>query len=466
MRKLLFPLIIWALSCTAQTPKEIVDLNLNFESIADSSHMPASWKTYGGGHIIKVDFTEKYEGNASLFIQSNQERSENDSIAFVAKRIEPIIRGNEVQLSGYLKLYNIEGRAGLAVIINGPSGQIAGEEMISDNLHGTKPWNRYSISLPIPDSTMSIDIGVYLLGDGQLWADHLELLIDGQDVSSLISASMEPHSETHELKQFINKFGHVVKSDFLLNDSISQISYPPREFRFNPHYKKYLNASGLPILGSDDVSDEAFYKARKIILMMLGKNQALKAKLIDNNSRIAIIGRNEQMTDLPEYSEFDQSINWRARGMGGWTDFPLTSCGEENILCLDTDRYKGEDILIHEFAHAVHMLGISFIDNKFNEELYITYNQALKDGLWHNTYAISSPEEYFAEGVQSWFDVNKNVELGDGIHNHVNTNAELKLYDQRLYDLIGRYFTYSQQNVSCHSSKNNSKIWWFNDVKK
>src|SRR5690606_23429289 len=140
--------------------------------------------------------------------------------------------------------------------------------------------------LPIPDSTMSIDIGVYLIGDGQLWADHLELLIDGQDVSSLIGASTQTHSETHELRQFINKFGHVVKSDLLLNDSVSQISYPPREFRFNPHYKKYLNASGLPIIGSDDVSDESFYKARKIILMMLGKNQALKAKLIDNNSRI------------------------------------------------------------------------------------------------------------------------------------------------------------------------------------
>lgn len=112
------------------------------------------------------------------------------------------------------------------------------------------------------------------------------------------------------------------------------------------------------------------------------------------------------------------------------------------------------------------MLGISFIDSKFNEELHSAYNQALKDGLWHNTYAISSPQEYFAEGVQSWFDVNKNAEIGDGIHNHVNTNAELKLYDPELYGLIGKYFTYGQQNVSCHNPKNEHRVWRFDDMKK
>ncbi|GGG72807.1 hypothetical protein GCM10007415_00110 [Parapedobacter pyrenivorans] len=439
---------------------------MDFERMADNRQTPALWKTYGEGHDIKIDLDEKYEGEASLSIQSIHGRSEKDSIALVGNRMEPINGGKEVQLTGYLKLSNIRGRAGFSVTINGKHGLIAGDEMITDNLHGTKPWGKYSISMPLPDSATSIDIAVYLIGDGQLWADQLELLIDGQDISSFIGINAESHSESHELKKFIDDFGHVIKSDILLNDATSLITYPPREFGFNPHYKKYLNASGLPILGSEDVSDEAFYKAREIVFMMLKKNPLLKVKLIDNNARIAIIGRNEQMTDLPEYKGFDQSINERARGMGGWTNFPLTSCGEENILCLDTDRYWGEDILIHEFAHAVHMLGISFIDSKFNEELHSAYNQALKNGLWHNTYAISSPQEYFAEGVQSWFDVNKNAETGDGIHNHVNTNAELKLYDPELYSLIGKYFTYGQQNVSCHNPKNEHSVWRFDDMKK
>ena len=38
-----------------------------------------------------------------------------------------------------------------------------------------------------------------------------------------------------------------------------------------------------------------------------------------------------------------------AAGMGGL----LTSCGEENLLRLEKDRYRGRDICQHEFAHNI-----------------------------------------------------------------------------------------------------------------
>lgn len=192
--------------------------------------------------------------------------------------------------------------------------------------------------------------------------------------------------------------------------------------------------------------------------MMLTKIPAIKEKLLANNARIAIIGKDELTTDLPEYHNLGAAMNNRARGFGGSIGSPLTSCGEENVLCSATDRYFGEDILIHEFAHTIHILGISELDLDFNIQLAIIYSKALIEGLWKNTYAISNPGEYFAEGVQSWYGVNKFSEQANGIHNQIDTHVKLKSYDPRLYNLIEKFFTY-ETNMSCHQKTNYINIF-------
>ena len=58
-------------------------------------------------------------------------------------------------------------------------------------------------------------------------------------------------------------------------------------------------------------------------------------------------------------------------------------------------------------------------------------------GLWKGTYAMSNMSEYWAEGVQSWFDTNRQ---NDSSHNHVDTRAELKSYDPALAKLIEEVF--------------------------
>lgn len=448
----------------AQPIKRGLSLNLDFENVADVNYTPASWIKYGDGHAVKIDFSEKYGGRSSLLIASKKDRLEKDSMAIVLNRIESLLKGNIIELSGYLKLDHVVGRSGLVLVINGKNGPLVAEEMKDVNLNGTNSWKKYSINLKLPDSAVSIDFGVYQIGKGRIWADNLKLLVDNQDVSS--SMAILKDSNVSIVKQggmssgnFSSKFGKIITSDLLLNDSVSSVSDVPAVFMFDKFYKKYLNAAGLPIIGSGAVSDEAFYKTREVILMMLEKCPSIKARLIDNNARIAIIGKNELTTDIPEYSGMDEQMNARARGFGGTIELPLTTCGEENILCLDNDRYDGEDILIHEFAHAVHKMGISFIDIDFNNQLNTIYAQALSEGLWKDTYAISNPVEYFAEGVQSWFNVNKKEVVTNGIHNDIDTRDKLKLYDPRLHELLSRYFPVDKNNVSYHQQRNNNKYW-------
>ena len=50
---------------------------------------------------------------------------------------------------------------------------------------------------------------------------------------------------------------------------------------------------------------------------------------------MVIIGRDQGQTILPEYTHMDSDY-WdnRSRGLGGGKYNPITSTGEENLLCL------------------------------------------------------------------------------------------------------------------------------------
>ena len=89
--------------------------------------------------------------------------------------------------------------------------------------------------------------------------------------------------------------------------------------------------------------------------------------------------------------------------------------------------------MIHEFAHGIHLMALVKTDPGFADRLQAAYDQALKAGLWKGTYAATNVEEYWAEGVQSWFNCNRE---SDNQHNHVNTRAELDAYDPSLAKLI------------------------------
>jgi hypothetical protein len=77
------------------------------------------------------------------------------------------------------------------------------------------------------------------------------------------------------------------------------------------------------------------------------------------------------------------------------------------------------------------------IDPTFDERLKAAYESAREKGLWKGKYAGVNHHEYFAEGVQSWFDDNRE---DDHDHNHVNTRAELIEYDPDLAALCREVF--------------------------
>ncbi len=216
-----------------------------------------------------------------------------------------------------------------------------------------------------------------------------------------------------------------------------------RSFNLSLFYKKYLSANGLPIVSSEKVADEAFFVARDIVIKMVEKEPQVLKNLISQKIRLAIMARTEVTTDIPEHSDLFQAFpgtdwNKRARGLGPTLARPACSVSEENLLGYNGDPYRGESILIHEFSHAIHQIGINL--ESFNLKLTETYQHAIKSGLWQNAYAVTNASEYWAEGVQSWFDANLESRPADGIHNEINTRNKLKKYDPKLAKLMLEWF--------------------------
>ena len=243
------------------------------------------------------------------------------------------------------------------------------------------------------------------------------------------------------------------------NDEMPVVSKVPESLKLDPFYKKYLNANGIPVISSRRVPDSALVQAWIIVKFMTNDlpPKVLK-QMQDVGARVGVMARYEGTTDIPEHADLanDTTLNWdlRARGLGGDMDLPLTTCAEENLLCYQIDKYHAEDILIHEFAHAVHLIGIAPLDTTFNTTLKNYLDQAVSNRKYDNTYAKTNIYEYWAEGIQNWFNVNAEVARPDGKHNQINTRLELKAYDFDLYNLIHQYFSEFEGSLSCHASQN------------
>lgn len=227
-------------------------------------------------------------------------------------------------------------------------------------------------------------------------------------------------------------------------------------FRYDPaakdgvpaFYTQRASAGGFPIVASARVSPFAVKEAVYLVDLMLAKRPDVREAMTASGARLCIMAHDEFTMDLPEFARLGPVKGFealtakeywdaRARGLGGSETDPFCSCAEENLLAYDGDPYDTENILIHEFAHNLHLRGLTNVDPTFDTRLKAAFDDAMKAGLWKGAYASSNHHEYWAEGVQSWFDNNRQ---NDAQHNHVDTRDELLAYDPKLAALCREVF--------------------------
>jgi hypothetical protein len=249
---------------------------------------------------------------------------------------------------------------------------------------------------------------------------------------------------------------------FLIVDGVKETEVisrvPVQAFRYDPaaragipaFYSQVVYNTGYPICASAKVNPYALKEAIYLADLMLAKRPDVREAMVASGSRLCILAHDEFTTDQPEWAWLavepvagfktiatKDYRDARARGMGGSRTDPYCSCAEENLLGYPGDPYSKECIFIHEFAHNIHLRGMTNVDASFDHRVKAAYDAAMKAGLWAGKYASVNHHEYFAEGVQSWFDNNRE---NDHDHNHVNTRAELLSYDSGLAALCREVF--------------------------
>jgi hypothetical protein len=211
---------------------------------------------------------------------------------------------------------------------------------------------------------------------------------------------------------------------------------PPPGLGVSSFYGKYLDARGIPVLSSADVADPALATACTIVGHMLSARDDVREAMIGQNMTVVVIGRNEVTTDIPEYANLyttNPPDDWDSyRGIGATLVIPVTSAGEENLLCERNDPYAGGNILVQVFATSV-LLGLEAVDSTFDDHLKAALSDSKSAGRWQGSYALVNDIEYYARGVEAWFDTSAEGNPPDG---RVDSRAHFQAYDPALAGLI------------------------------
>lgn len=216
---------------------------------------------------------------------------------------------------------------------------------------------------------------------------------------------------------------------------ISHLDPPEKGF-----FSKELLFQGIPIKSHEVVSDEALRAAYAHLSLELAHLPMITSNLVAAKVELHIIGKDQVTTDLPEWQHdkgkpleeyHGLTRDQRTRGMGG----RLTSCGEENLLKLEKDKYYGRDICLHEFAHAIRNYGMNReLRDQFNQQ----YDLSLTNGLWLKSYAGSNPDEYFAELTMWYFGTHGDLTMTGP--KPENGPEGLKKYDPEAYKLFDDFY--------------------------
>ncbi len=265
------------------------------------------------------------------------------------------------------------------------------------------------------------------------------------DRERVANGSVAAGNDTFIMTTIGHRFAIVGRDDKIETQVTSEVY--TQGFRFDPpsisgvpsFYTQAVSANGFPIVASARVNPYALKEAAYLVDMMLAKRPDVRSAMINSGARMCVMSHDEYTTDLPEWARLTPKNfrDARARGMGGSDIDPFCSVAEENLLGYPGDPYSTECILIHEFAHNIHLRGMSNVDPTFDVRLQDAYDAAMTAGSWKGKYASVNRFEYFAEGVQSWFDNNR---VNDHDHNHVHLRSQLIQYDPRLAAMCREVF--------------------------
>ena len=173
-----------ALLCVAETANganspAIADL-LSFDS-ANERALVGRWHGLADG-LAQLDETIVQSGRRSVRMERDSAAPGQFSALTMQLPIEP--NGSKIELHGWLRTAEVSGFAGLWIRTNRGTKALSIDNMSSRGLKGSNDWAEFAVTVPLSAEVDTIAFGVLLSGTGKLWADTLQLFVDGKPYGS------------------------------------------------------------------------------------------------------------------------------------------------------------------------------------------------------------------------------------------------------------------------------------------
>jgi hypothetical protein len=144
----------------------------------NNNKIPNGWYPSGSNpseYKMGIDNSTFQNGQACAFIKSKSPKQNQFGTLMQTISAENYL-GKRLMLSGYVKSKNVTGWSGIWMRIDGESNQQLGFDNMYDRaVKGTTDWKKYDIVLDIPTNSLTINYGVLLNGDGEVWFDNFDL---------------------------------------------------------------------------------------------------------------------------------------------------------------------------------------------------------------------------------------------------------------------------------------------------
>jgi C-terminal processing protease CtpA/Prc len=179
--------LLLALTCAALTvPGQAQNSNSRSELEAvlsfETEHIGTSPRGWGGGPVgtIFVDGQIVHSGRWSVRLE--RDATSPQGFSTLTKNIPLDFAGTRIEWRGFLRSEDVSGYLGLWMREDGDTTGLAFDNMQQRQVKGTHDWTEYSITLSVHRDATKLYFGVLVGGTGKVWADDLQLLVDGKPV--------------------------------------------------------------------------------------------------------------------------------------------------------------------------------------------------------------------------------------------------------------------------------------------
>lgn len=217
---------------------------------------------------------------------------------------------------------------------------------------------------------------------------------------------------------------------------------------FDGFYTKCVTVYSIPICATDDVPDEALFKAYDVIELLLRKIAKDFPEIIESMTKqhvsVIIVGENETNSMHPSWKNWENKDE--RRGGGG----VVTTVLVEDLIVPENDTWRQNFAgLVHEATHTLLTYGIGDAQQlgareDIYEKILSCYENAVENDMYPapNEYDASNYHEYFAGQVGRFFNGSP-TELPVENAEMITDREQLKEYDPKIYEicemLFGKY---------------------------